>query len=505
MKLSKLLESLREKTMDGRTDPEITGVSTDSREVRSGHLFIAIAGSTEDGHRYVKQAIEKGAVAVVGEHLSAEPGSEAVWVRVPNSRIAAAFLAEAYYGYPSRELDLVGITGTNGKSSTLYLTRSVLDAAGVSSSAIGTICYSVAGETEQARNTTPGPVHISSALRRAVDAGNKYFVMEVSSHALHQYRVEALQFKVGVYTNLSLDHLDYHKSMDEYFNAKRHLFELLKDETGASCAVISADDARSGEIAAATKAPKITFGIHKVADIRAENIQLASSHTRFDIRTSRGTFPVTLKLLGRHSVYNALAAAGVCMALDIDLQTIKEGLEALELVPGRFERIAEGQPFEVIVDYAHTPEAMELLLKSARSICRGKLIVVFGAGGDRDRSKRPLMGKLAASHADFTVITSDNPRSEDPYRIALDVEIGFQRVGKERGQNYLVMIDRREAIEEALATAEAGDIVVIAGKGHETYQVFRDGTVEFDDRAIARAWLKSMSKRDSANGHDDTH
>jgi UDP-N-acetylmuramoyl-L-alanyl-D-glutamate--2,6-diaminopimelate ligase len=504
MKLGKLLEALEEKEVDGQADPEITGVSTDSREVHPGHLFVAIAGTAEDGHRYVRHALERGAVAVVGEHPVQEP-LRAVFVNVPNSRIAAAFLAEAFYGYPSRKLNLVGITGTNGKSSTLYLTRSVLDAAGLPSSGIGTICYSVAGQTERARNTTPGPVHISSALKRAVDAGNRHFVMEVSSHALHQHRVEALQFKVAVYTNLSLDHLDYHRSMDEYFSAKRHLFELLKNGERAVYAVISADDARGEEIAAATKAPKLTFGINRAANIRAENIEIASSHTSFNILTAQGAFPVTLKLLGRHSVYNALAATGVCIALGIDLPTIKKGLETLDLVPGRFERICEGQPFEVIVDYAHTPEAMELLLKSARSICRGKLIAVFGAGGDRDRSKRPIMGKLAASQADFTVVTSDNPRSEDPYRIALDVEIGFQKMGKERGQNYLVMIDRREAIEEALATAEAGDIVVIAGKGHETYQVFKDRTVEFDDRAVARAWLKSMSKRDSTNGHNDAH
>jgi UDP-N-acetylmuramyl-tripeptide synthetase len=316
--------------------------------------------------------------------------------------------------------------------------------------------------------------------------------MEVSSHALHQYRVEALRFRVAVYTNFSLDHLDYHRSFDEYFNAKKHLFELLSDGGKGAHAVICADDARSGEIAAATSADKLTFGIAKPADISASGVEVASSHTSFDVVTPKGKFSVTLKLLGRHSVYNALAATGVCMALGIDIPTIKAGLESLDIVPGRFERICEGQPFEVIVDYAHTPEALGMLLDSARSICKGKLILAFGAGGDRDRGKRPEMGKLAASLADFTVVTSDNPRSEDPYRIALDVEIGFQKKGKERGQHYLVIIDRREAIEEALTTAEAGDVVIIAGKGHETYQIFKDRTVEFDDRSVARTWLQSM-------------
>jgi len=493
MKLSTLLDALPESAIVGNPDVDITGIATDSRKVTPGSLFIAVAGTAEDGHRFMEDAVARGAVALVGETQPSE-AQGAVFIKVPNSRIGAAFLAEAFYEFPSRKLEVVGITGTNGKSSTLYLTRSVLEAAGLSSSGIGTICYSIGGSTQPARNTTPGPIELSSSLRRAVDAGDKYVIMEVSSHALHQFRVEALQFKVAVYTNLSLDHLDYHRSLDEYFTAKRHLFELLSKTPGDPCAVISADDARSEDIAAATTARKLTFGVTKPADICARNVEIASSHTAFDIVTPDGEFSVMLKLLGRHSVYNALAATGACMALGIELPAIKRGLEALSLVPGRFERICEGQPFEVIIDYAHTPEALKLLLESARSICKGKVIVVFGAGGDRDRSKRPEMGKLAASLADFTIVTSDNPRSEDPYTIALDIEIGFQKKGKERGQNYLVIIDRREAIEEALATAEAGDLVIIAGKGHETYQIFKDKTIEFDDKAIARTWLQSMSK-----------
>lgn len=493
MKLSKLAESLEEKTVEGNADAEVTGLSIDSREVRPGNLFIAVAGNTDDGHRYMGHALEHGAVALVGETSPLDVGN-AAFIKVPNSRIAAAFLAEAFYERPSQRLDVVGITGTNGKSSTLYLIESVLNAAGHLTSSVGTISYSVGGTTTPALNTTPGPVELSSALRRAVDAGHKYFIMEVSSHALHQYRVEALRFKVAVYTNLSLDHLDYHQSLDEYFNAKRHLFELLSNQPNDAHAVICADDDRSKQIAAATVANKLTFGIREQADIRAHNLKITTSHTSFDVTTPHGDFSATLKLLGRHSVYNALAATGAGIALGIDIPTIKSGLEALVIVPGRFERIREGQPLEVIVDYAHTPEALKLLLESARSMCKGKLILVFGAGGDRDRSKRPAMGKLAASLTDFAIVTSDNPRSEDPYRIALDIEIGFQKMGKERGQHYLVIVDRREAIEEALSTAEVGDIVLIAGKGHETYQVFKDKTMEFDDRAVVRAWLRSMSK-----------
>ncbi len=494
MKLSNLLEALTKKEVKGGyADIEITGVSTDSRKVSQGALFIAISGTREDGHRYMRHALQQGAAALVYESSPPETG-DAVLVEVPNSRVAAAFLAEAFYGYPSRELDVVGITGTNGKSSTLYLIRSVLDSAGVPSSGIGTICYSIGGAVEKSHNTTPGPVELSSAIRRAVDAGNKYFVMEVSSHALHQCRVEALSFKVAVYTNISLDHLDYHQSLDEYFNAKRHLFEILSRERDGRYAVICADDARAGDIASAAATEKLTFGINKPADVCAKNIEITSSRTTFDVVTPRGEFSLSLQLLGRHSVYNALAATGVCICLDIEIPVIKQGLESLDIVPGRFERIHEGQPFEVIVDYAHTPEALELLLGSARSICDGKLILVFGAGGDRDRGKRPEMGKLAASLADFTIVTSDNPRSEDPYRIALDIEIGFQKRAKERGQHYLIIIDRREAIEEALATAEAGDIVIIAGKGHETYQIFKDTAIDFDDREVARLWLQSMHK-----------
>jgi len=493
MKLSKLLDPMQEITVTGDTEIEITGISTDSRTVRSGNLFIAVSGTIEDGHRYIADALERGAVAVAGETTPPDM-TDTVFIKTPNSRIAAAFLAEAFHGHPSQQLEVVGITGTNGKTSTLYLIRSVLDAARLPSSGIGTICYSIGGATETAPNTTPGPVELSSAFRRAVDAGHRYFVMEVSSHALHQYRVEALQFKVAVYTNLSLDHLDYHQSLDEYFNAKRHLFELLSKGTKDGYAVICADDARSQEIAAATTVNKLTFGITKQADIRASNVQITAAGTSFDVITPDGEFSPTLRLLGHHSVYNALAATGACMALHIDIPTIQKGLEALELVPGRFERICEGQPFEVVVDYAHTPEALRLLLESARRICSGKLILVFGAGGNRDREKRPEMGKIAASLADFAIVTSDNPRSEDPYRIALDIEIGFQKKGKERGQRYLVLIDRREAIEEALTTAESGDVVAVAGKGHETYQTFEDRTIEFDDRAVVRAWLRSMPK-----------
>jgi UDP-N-acetylmuramoyl-L-alanyl-D-glutamate--2,6-diaminopimelate ligase len=348
-------------------------------------------------------------------------------------------------------------------------------------------------------------VELSAALRRAVDAGHHYFVMEVSSHALHQYRVEALRFKVAVYTNLSLDHLDYHHSIDEYFKAKRHLFELLPEDVPGTRAVICADDMYSGQIADAARADKLTFGIANQADIRARNVKTTLSRTSFDITTPAGEFSVELKLLGRHSVYNSLAATGAALALGIEIPTIKKGLESLVIVPGRFERIREGQALEVVVDYAHTPEALKLLLESGRSICKGKLIVVFGAGGDRDRSKRPEMGKIVATLADFAVVTSDNPRSEDPYTIALDLEIGFQKSGKERGQDYLVIVDRREAIEEALATAEAGDLVIIAGKGHETYQIFKDETIDFDDREVVRNWLRQMSKGEKRdNGGNDT-
>lgn len=493
MKLSKLIEELEEKTVEGNDDIEVSGISTDSRKVQPGHIFIAISGNVEDGHQYMEDALCRGAVTLVGESPPPDAG-DATFVKVPQSRIAAAALAEAFYGHPSHELNLIGITGTNGKSSTLYLIRSILAAAGLPSSGIGTISYSVAERTTPALNTTPDPVELSSAMRQALDAGHKHFVMEVSSHALHQYRVEALRFKIAVFTNLSLDHLDYHPSIDEYFKIKRHLFELLPEDIEGTTAVICADDVRSGDIAAATTVDKMMFGITSQADIRARNIHTSLSRTSFDMTTPQGETSIELKLLGRHSVYNALAATGVCIALGIDMATIKRGLESLIVVPGRFERIREGQSLEVIVDYAHTPEALKSLLESARSICKGKLILVFGAGGDRDRSKRPEMGKLAATLTDFAIVTSDNPRSEDLYRIALDLEIGFQKAGKERGQHYLVIVDRREAIEEALASAEVGDLVIIAGKGHETYQIFKDRTVDFDDREVVRSWLQSLSK-----------
>jgi UDP-N-acetylmuramoyl-L-alanyl-D-glutamate--2,6-diaminopimelate ligase len=496
MKLSKLAEALEEKAVDGDADVEITGVSTDSRLVRPGNLFVAVAGTAANGHHFMGNALARGAVALAGQTPPPRAGEQA-YITIPDSRVAAAFLAEAFNGYPSRKLDVIGITGTNGKTSTLYLIRSILEAAGLPSSAVGTIGYTIGGMTMPAVNTTPGPIELSAALAQAAEAGHKHFIMEVSSHALHQRRVEAIRFKVAVFTNLSQDHLDYHESIDEYFSAKKRLFEPLASEGAGASAVICADDARGKEIAAATDAKIITFGIAEPADIRASGVKTSMSQTSFDVSTPQGAFSVTLKLLGRHSVYNALAATGACLALGLDIETIRKGLEELVIVPGRFERIREGQALEVIVDYAHTPEALKSLLESARSICKGKLILAFGAGGDRDRGKRPEMGSLAASLADFSVVTSDNPRSEDPYRIVLDIEIGFQRMGKERGQHYLVIIDRREAIEEALNSAEVGDIVIIAGKGHETYQVFKDRTVEFDDRIVVRDWLQAITKPES--------
>jgi UDP-N-acetylmuramoyl-L-alanyl-D-glutamate--2,6-diaminopimelate ligase len=491
--LSELIEALEEKTVEGNPDVEITGVSTDSREVRPGDLFVAVAGTAVDGHLYMEDALKRGAQVLVGETPPPHAG-ESAYVRVPCGRTAVAYLAEAFYGNPSRRLDVVGITGTNGKTSTLYLIRSILDAAGHSSSSVGTISYNVAGTTTTAGNTTPGPVDLSLAIKRAADAGHKYFVMEVSSHALDQRRVEALRFKVAIYTNLSLDHLDYHQSLEDYFDTKKHLFELLPSAAEGATAVICADDERCADVVAATTADVITFGLSEGADIRASNIKTTVSHTSFNVVTPSGKFSAKLKLLGRHSVYNALAATGACLGLGLDVPTIKKGLEELVIVPGRFERIREGQQLEVIVDYAHTPEALKSLLESARTICKGKLILVFGAGGNRDRSKRPEMGSLAADLADFTVVTSDNPRKEDPYRIVLDIEIGFQRRGKERSHDYLVIVDRREAIEEALNAAEIGDIVIIAGKGHETQQIFKDEIIEFDDRVVVRNWLQSMSK-----------
>lgn len=453
----------------------LKGLTYDSREAKMGDLFFCLVGSQTDGHLFASEAERKGICGIVTlRHLPEVKSFQAV---VPDTRIALARAAACFYGYPSSKLDVVGVTGTNGKTTTVYLLDSIFRSSGEKSGLIGTVELKIGEEREKLSHTTPESLDLQRILARMAESSVRKVAMEVSSHAIDQGRIEGISYKALAFTNISRDHLDYHKTFAEYRKVKKKLFEdhkwVLK--------VVNIDDDLGAEIAATLK-EVITYGVEKKADIVATDLSVSPEGTCFTLNLGNETLPVRLKLKGKFNVYNSLAAAGVAWALGCSLEEIKRGLEAVEGIPGRMEFIDGGQDFFVVVDYAHTPDGLEKVLNNSREICKGRLIVVFGCGGDRDRGKRPLMGKVAASLSDFAIITSDNPRSEDPEAIISQIEKGFLEVKK---GDYLRVPDRREAIVKAVEMAGPGDLVLIAGKGHEDYQMFKDKTVHFSDREEA--------------------
>lgn len=490
-KLKELLLALEEKKVYGETEIEILGVAVDSRKVKTGSIFIAIKGLKENGISYTEEAIAKGAVAIVSDHPINVPVTNIV---VPETRIAAAQLANAFYCRPSQELKLIGITGTNGKTTISYLAEAVLNQAGKPTGVIGTIGYRVGGKVLPAAITTPDACQLQELLRNLVNQGISTAVLEVSSHALALHRVDGCQFHTIVFTNLSRDHLDFHKTPEAYFQAKERLFK----DFSAEVTIINVDDPIAGNLIKLARGELITYGIEKEADLKATDIKLRLQGTSFRMRSKRGALDINLKLIGKHNVYNALAAAGIGLTQGIDLPTIKEGLGRVPGIPGRGELIEEGQDFTVIVDYAHTPDALEKILTSLVCLQPVRIITVFGCGGDRDRTKRPQMGEISTHLSTHTFITSDNPRSEDPLTIALDIEVGIKRAGR---SNYEVVLDRREAIKKALTLARSGDLVLIAGKGHENYQIFRDQKVHFDDREVTRQLLRGRAQSNAASNN----
>jgi len=483
MRVDELLRGLGFDCPTGLAATKVTGLAYDSRKVVPGDLFVAIAGFKSDGSRFTHDALAKGAVGVVDD----KPGpAEGERIACPNARRALALLADRYYGHPSGRMKLVGVTGTNGKTTTTYLIRSILQAAGEKTGVIGTIRYLIGERAFAAPNTTPESLDLQKLLAEMVGEAVTTAVMEVSSHALALDRVAGCEFKVGVFTNLTQDHLDFHPTMEDYLQTKLRLFEMLTEK---DVAVVNADDPASGRmLAAARKARAITYGLSSEARVRAKAVTLAQRGTRFVITWEDRQVPVNLKLPGKHNVYNALAAFSAGLALGLRNGTMTSGLEAVEGVSGRFELVAAGQPFAVIVDYAHTPDALERLLLAVREITRGKILCVFGCGGDRDRKKRPLMGDLSTRLADHTIITSDNPRTEAPEAIVREIETGVMP-----GSSYEVIMDRRHAIRKGVASAGEGDAVVIAGKGHEDYQILGTTKIHFDDREVARGALEERS------------
>jgi len=467
-------------------DEPITGVTTDSRRVEPGSLFVAVEGYAADGHDFIAEAIQRGARAIVFEkesyaHLIADEVSA---VRVADSRRAAAQIAAQYWDYPSDDLVLVGITGTNGKTTTAFLADSIFRAAGASTGLLSTPGRFICGRQLEAKLTTPSSTELQELLAQMREAGATHVTMEVSSHGLAQQRTWMCKFDGAIFTNLTQDHLDFHTDLDDYFGAKLRLFTdyvELAEPNKAMVAAINIDDAFGQRIIQQTPAQTVTYGLDETAQVSASRTRVGTGGMDFMLALPDYK-PTSVKpnLIGSFNLYNALAAAACCWGLGVEPEAIVAGLEQLEGVPGRFERIDEGQDFTVIVDYAHTPNALENVLQAARKLAPARLLCVFGCGGDRDAGKRPQMGQIATSLSDLAVITSDNPRSEDPEAI-----IGQIRTGA-MGDSYTVQPDRRQAVFMAVQRCRPGDILVIAGKGHETYQIIGDQRVPFDDREVAR-------------------
>lgn len=488
MNLKDLLAGAELAGVSGPGDTALTSIAYDSRKVSPGAIFFAFRGEKLDGNQFVSDAIRHGAVAVASEGPRPEAlGKDIAWaeLRPGSERRALAIAAANFYGHPASALRLVGVTGTNGKTTTTHLVDSILRAAGQSTGLIGTIRYRTPQGSRAAVNTTPESLDLQQLLAEVREAGGTAAVMEASSHALAMDRLWGCRFAAAVFTNLTRDHLDYHKTFDDYFAAKRRLFE----GTGAgapAAAVINLDDPH-GHLLEGLAARTLTYGLANGAQVTAKKYSLSFSGLEFTALTPQGKVEVRSRLVGKINVYNILAAIGAALALEVPSTAMEKGIHQLESVPGRFEGLVEGQPFLVVVDYAHTDDALRNLLATARELCpSGRIITLFGAGGDRDRTKRPLMGEAAGSLSDVVVLTSDNPRSEDPLRIINDVVVGLQKVSA----RYRVEPDRERAIEMAMEEARPGDIVLLAGKGHETYQVLHGRTLDFDDREVARAILR---------------
>lgn len=466
-------------------DAEVRGIVTDSRQVAAGDLFLCLPGFTVDGHDYAELAVRQGAAALVVERPLPLGVPQ---LQVKDCHFAAAVISNHLYGYPTERLKVIGVTGTNGKTTTTTLIDALLRAEGHTTGLMGTIRTVIAGEAFSTANTTQEAAVLQKNFRRMLDKGADYGVMEVSSHALDLGRVKGIRFRTAVFTNLTQDHLDYHKTMERYRAAKGLLFSRLGNEFSPDpdrrqYAVLNADDPASAEFAALTSAHTLTYGIDSACDVRAENMRLTNRGTEFRLTYGDESADIRTKLVGRFNVYNTLAAVAVLLLEGVPLERIALHLEGLPSVEGRMEMVDEGQDFLALVDYAHSPDGLENALTAIRQFAENRVITVFGCGGDRDRTKRPIMGEIAGKYSDYVLATSDNPRTEDPNAILGEIEAGLARTGAGR---YEILADRRAAIQKAVELARPGDVLLIAGKGHETYQEVDRVRHHFDDREELR-------------------
>lgn len=503
MKLSELIPAIEPLSIGGETDLQIRGLYYDSRNVEPGGLFFALRGAASDGHRFISAALERGAVAVVLEDPAYAPAGVTV-IRVADGRRAMAKAAAAFQRFPTASVPLVGITGTNGKTTTTFLIEHVLASAGYPAAVLGTISYRFGTREIPAPNTTPESVDLQAVLRELVDLGAKSAVMEVSSHALEQKRVDGCQFDVGVFTNLTRDHLDYHRDMESYFGSKLRLFsELLRPDQikPKRAAAVNVDDAYGVRMAEKAACPVITYGLGEGAHVTARDVIFSGSGISGRLITPVGETPFSSRLLGRFNLYNILAAVSAGVALGFPLEKIRSGIEGHKKVPGRLETVENDKGVIALVDYAHTGDALENVLKTVNEFATGRIITVFGCGGDRDRGKRPIMSEIAGRLSDLTVITSDNPRTEDPLAIIEEVKGGilplqlkeYSMAEAREGfgtKGFVTVPDRREAIRLAIKAAKPADVVLIAGKGHEDYQIVGTTKHHFDDREEAAAAIR---------------
>lgn len=493
MKLSELVEFVKPVAVEGSLDQDITGIAYDSRRVMPGHMFVALRGERTDGHQFVEAAIDRGASAVMLE----EDGGlnpRATRIKVTNTRRTMAMASAQFYRHPSQRIKVVGVTGTNGKTTTAYMIREILRVAGLTPGMMGTVKYEIGDREIPAGRTTPESVEVQDMMSQMLRAGCQSVAMEVSSHALDQHRVAGVDFDVAVFTNLSPEHLDYHLTMDNYFESKAKLFSALGTMRKSGRAVVNADSEHGRDLIRRLGGDPavISYGIAGGATVCAEDVRVSGDGSYFVVVTPKGRIPILLPCLGRHNVSNALAAIAAALALGVELGAIEEALAHLPPVPGRLERIPVHHFCRVYVDYAHTAEALRNVLITLGELTRGRLIVVFGCGGDRDKSKRMPMGRVASELADFAFLTTDNPRSEDPREIIAHIEAGFPQLA--RGK-YHVVLDRREAIERALDIARPDDTILVAGKGHECYQEFAGCVVPFQDRQVIEEYFSNAGLR----------
>ncbi len=495
MQLHVLASLLVVSRIHGNAATEITGIQTDSRKVHSGDLFICIPGFVSDGHDFAGKAADQGAAALVTERELDVPLPQLI---VKDSRYAMAVLSAHFYGYPSREMKVIGVTGTNGKTTTTYLIEKILSDQGYKTGLMGTIQMKIGSEYTEMERTTLEASDLHRNFRRMREQGTDFCIMEVSSHALELGRVKGVRFRSGIFTNLTQDHLDYHKTMDNYQAAKGLLFSRLGNDFSADpdqlqFAVLNADDPASEAYKRMTSAQVITYGINHDCDVRAHNIRITAQGTEFSLSSFAGEAHFRMKLIGKFNVYNALGAIASTLAEGVALDEIRNSLEGVTVVDGRMEVVDVGQDYLVLVDYAHTPDGLENALSTIREFAEGQVITVFGCGGDRDRTKRPLMGKVTAAYSDYLFVTSDNPRTEHPETILQDIVPGIA-LAELPETRYELIADRRTAIQKAIDRAGPKDVVLIAGKGHETYQDIMGVKHDFDDRLVAKAAIRSRGQ-----------